>query len=512
MQTALRSLAVLGLIGTCAAASAFAGPTLDSVQAGWTPLVSWWGGGDPAQAVSNLTRLTSAVSAVLHRTDIDDPTRQFIDDSIDQLSDFDLHAFHELLPEAHDGFRELRVRGDLKGNRYSVRRADEGQPFQVSLSGPRRGLADFSQVIRSKLIPRKDDEDSYLIGLHFGLGVGRLSWDQTVHAIADFGRIVSNADPRIGAADKLQAAPASLALVRSLHPNLAKEDVESTALLFDAYPGVSRAFSQIGQLDDMRSQDSGLGYRHVTVKMRASPERLAKRHPAVAKHLKGMGEIAHLNVRWVDAKSRTLMKWVIDTETLLFSTECYIKDGMLLPFAGKTVFADEGVDPLSDTLKRTRAFVLARVQLFGVVITLSNLKANLDYAPHATYATMAATINSVPTINVEGAAAGIIDALIPGNIHSLTQDFFRRAATGNGKQGMALKLAAGSETRGDDGVVEASFELDALDSRLVKMGVGMVNDRVMPDNEVMDDGKKILAEIHDAFMSDLSRYKGRLGS
>jgi hypothetical protein len=500
--------------------SALAVPALDSVQAGWTPLVSWWGDGDPTQAVTNLTRLTNAFSTVLHRTEIDAHTQKFMDDSLEQLSDFDLHEFHELLPEQRDGFRELSVRGDLKGSRYSVRRADPAQPFRVSLTGPRRGLADFSQVIRSKLLPREDDEDSYLIGVRFGLGVGRFSWDQTTHAIADFGRIVSNADPRVGAAAQLQgdfvdkphASPASLALVRSLHPNLAKDDVEPTALLFDAYPSLSRTFSQVGQLEDLRAEDLGAGARHLSVSLHGSPERLAKNHAAFAKHMERMGKIAHIDVRWVDAQSRTLVKWSVDSETLRFGMECYVKDGLLLPWAGKTVFTAEGVEPLSAQLEHTRAFIHARVQMLGVVVDLTNLKANLLYQPHDTYATMSASVNTVPSVHVEGATAGIIDVLIPGNIQSLTQGFFRRAAYGNAKQGIAIKAVAGSENRATDGVLEGSFDLEALDSRLVKMGVGMVNDRLMPNSEVFADAKKFLGEMHDAFMSDLSRYKGRLGS
>lgn len=514
--------ALIAVLGASAAGTALAlpvvdrgqagMPAMDSVQAGWMPLVSCWGDGDPTQAITNLTRLTSAFSTVLHRTEIDAPTRKFMDDSFEQLSDFDLHDFHEILPEEHEGFRELRVRGELKNGRYSVRRADPAQPFRVSLTGPRSGLADFSQVIRSKLLPREDDEDSYLIGVRFGLGVGRFSWDQTMHAISDFGRIVSNADPRLNAADKPPASAASLALVRTLHPNLAKDDVEPTALLFDAYPSVSHVYSQFGQLEDLRAEDLGQGARHITAKMRATPERLTKSHPAFAKHMQRMGEIAHIDVRWVDAKNRTLVKWSIDSETLRFGMECYIKDGLLLPFAGKTVFVDQGVEPLGPELEHTRAFIHARVQMFGVKVTLTNLRANLRYQPHDTYAVMSANVNSVPNVSVEGAAAGIIDVLIPGNIQSLTQDFFRRAVQGNSKHGIAMRAALGSETRNGDGVLEGSFDLEALDSGLVKMGVGMVNDRLMPSAAVFDDAKRILGEMHDAFIADLSRYKGRLGS
>jgi hypothetical protein len=512
MHLSSRSVAALLLVASGLGSSALALSTLDTVQAGWMPLVSWWGGGDPARAVNNLTRLTSAFHTILHRTEIDAHTQSFIDGALEQLSDFDLDEFHALLPEQHSGYRELRVRGDLKSAQYVVRRADSAQPFQVSLGGPRRGLADFSQVISSKRVAHAGEPDSYLVGLSFGLGVGRFSWDQSVFALADFGRIVSNADPRLGAADKPVAPASARAQVRALHPDLAPDDVEPTALLFDAYPSLSRAFSQVGQLDDLRAEELGNGARHITLRMHASPERLAKHHPEFAKHIDRMGKIAHVDVRWVDAESRTLVKWSIDSDTLRFGMECFIKDGLLLPWAGKTVFADQGINPLSPELERSRVFMHTRVQMLGVTITLSNLRVNLRYQPHDSYASISANVNSMPKVEVQGATAGIIDVLIPGNIQSLTEDFFRRAALGNDKKGIAIQVVAGSEQRDQDGVVEGRFELDALDSRLVKMGVGMVNDRILPSSQVVADGKRILGELHDAFMADLSRYRGRLGS
>lgn len=512
MRRRLRSL-WLGLALLCFAASAAALSSLDGVQAGWTPLVSWWGGGDPERAVQNLTQLTHAFGAVLHRTDIDAPTRRFMDESLKQLSDFDLHGFHKLLPEERGASRELLVRGDLVGDRYAVRRADARTPFQVSLRGPRRGLADFSQRIRSKVEFRPgDDQSSYLIGVQFGLGVGRLSWDQTVNAVADFGRIVSNADPRPSAPDKPTPSAESIAQVRALHPKLAPEDVEPTALLFDAYPALSRAFSQFGQLEDVRTSEAREGYRHVTVRMRGSPDRLKQKHAPFAKHMARLGKIARIDGRWVDARNRTLMKWVLDSQTLVFTLECYIKDGLLLPTSGKLVHADAGVDPMSDALRHTRAYLQARVQLFGITMTLRQLKLNLSYRPQETYATMKASVNSVPKVSVEGATAGLIDVFIPGNIQSLTEDFFRRAVSGNEGKGITLGVVLGSENREAGGVLEGDVALDALDSRLVKMGVGMVNERVLPSGEVLEDGKKLVAELHDAFMRDLSRYKGRLGS
>lgn len=516
MRSAFRSPLVLGLVTLCTAGSALALSSFDSTEAGWTPLVSLWGKGDPQVAVKNLGQLTTAYSAVLHRTDVDKATQEFVDDAIEQLSDFNLEGFHKLLPEERNGFRELWVRGELKGDRYAVRRADGTKAFRVSMKGPRKGLADLSEMIRAKLNTGKSDERSYLIGLRVGLGVSKLEWTPTVQAITEFGRLVSTADSRAGASDKLKPSAAAVSQVKSLHPKLAPEDVQSAAVLWEAYPALSKALSQIGQLEDVREVDTGKGYQHVTVRMSELTDRLAKRHAPFAKHMKKMGKIGRFDIRWVDSKNRTLMNWFIDSETLQIRNECYLKEGQLLPFSGKKVFADEPVDPFSDYLKNTRAIVQARLQLLGVVVQLKNLKLDLFYQPHGSYAEMGATLTSSPGVEIEGAAlgfvpTGLIDAFIPGNIRSLTLDFLRVASKGNEKKGVVASLNLGSEQPGGDGVIEAGLDIEALDNYLVKIGVGMVNERLIPSDEVLKDAKGLLTEIHDAFSQDLSRYKSRVG-
>lgn len=474
-------------------------------------MISWWGAGDEHKAVQTLDNLTHAFSAVLHRSEVDAPTREFVDEALDELQDFDLSDFHDLLPETRGGYRELSLRGELRGDRYMLRRAEPGSSFLVSASGPRRGLADLSQVLRAKHIRSEDGPDSYLLNVKLGLGLGNLTWDQTVHAIADFGRIVADANPRGAGLEDPRPSQDAVALTKKMHPKLAAEDVASVALLFDAYPAVSRAFSQVGELEDVRGASAGAGYEHVTVRMRALPARLAERHPALAEHLKKLGKLAHFDFRWVDEKNRTLMRWVIDSEKLLFSTECYLKDGLLLPAAGKTVLVDQPIDPMSDALKRSHLFMQTRVSMFGVSITLSNLRANVRYTPSATHGLLVGSVQAPPRVAVAGTGAAFIDVLIPGSLESLTHDFFAHAARGNDKKGVVISIGAGSESREQGGVIETNVELEALDSKLVKMGVGMVNERLIPSGEVLNDAKALLTSLHDAFVADLSRYKARLG-
>lgn len=518
MRSVFRSPLLLGALTLCSAGSALAISTsFDSTQAGWQPLVTWWGNGDAQMAVKQMTAQAKVYDAVLHHADIDKPTQDFVDEALEMLSDFNLEGFHKLLPEERAGFRELWVRGDLKGSTYYVKRADIKQPFKVAVKGPRRGLGEFSEMIRAKLNEDKaGDERSYLIGIRGGAGVGKLNWEQTVGAATDFGRIVSNGDPRSGATDHPKPSSQSIATIKKLHPQLASEDLQPLGVLWDAFPTLSATLSQIGHLENVREADTGKGYQHVTVEMRGLVDRLSEKHPKFAKHMKKLGKIGRFDIVWADDKGRTLMKWFVDSETLVIKNECYLKDGQLLPFQGKKIFADEPVDPLSDRLKKTKFVIQARLQLLGVVLNLKNLKGDVFYENKGTYMEGGAIINSVPGVEVDGAAlgfvpTGVIDAMIPGNIRSLTLDFFRVAAKGNDKKGVNIMLNMGADTQGGDGVVEAGIDLEALDNYLVKIAIGMVNERLIPPTDVINDAKALLTEIYDGFVADLGKYRSRVG-
>lgn len=516
MALAWRSRWLWGAFAACAASSALAVSALDATHAGWSSLIQLCGRGDTPAALRTLSHWTSAYGTALHHTDIDKPTQRFVDDSLSLLSDFDLEGFYELLPEKSGSFRELWVRGELSGGRYTIRRADGGQAFRVGMKGPRRALLDMSQTVRAKRNESRDGEEhSYLLGARLGFGIGKLSWDGAVDAGKDFARLVGSGDPRTGVfADAPRPSQESLDSVRKLHPKLTADDVAPIALLFEAFPATSRALSQVGELQDVRGPNGGSVYQHIKVTAHGLPERLAQHHPKLARHLRKLGKIARFDIRWLDAKQRSLMNWHIDSETLTIRTECYVKDGQLLPFKGKTVFADEPVDLMGSSLAHTHTITDGRFQLLGVVVKISQLRSDLYFTPHGSHAELQVRMTSMPGVEIEGAAlgfvpTGLIDAFIPGNMRDLTLAFFRVATSGNDKKGIVIGVNAGAEQAGADGVLEVAIDLEALDNRLVKMGVGMANARLVPDDDVSADDKALATEIHAGFAKDLARFKTR---
>jgi len=512
-RSALAGTLLLGAAGSAAALASY-----DATEAGWSPIIKLFGHGDARAAVQKLGVVTRAYNAALHHTEIDKPTQQFIDDSIEELEDFDLEGFHALLPEERNGGRELWVRGELSGDKFVVRRADGGKNYKVGLRGPRKALGDFSELIRSKMNETNDgDERSYLVGVRVGLGIGQLRWDDAIAAAADFGRIVSTADSRSASPGAPEPSSTAKGKVKQLHATLNAEDALPLAVLFDAFPALSEALSQMGRVEDVRTVNAAKDYQQVKVKLKGLPERFAEKHEDFAKFAKKLGKFALIDLNWVDMQGRSLMKFHIDSNELVIHADCYVKDGQLLPFSGAKVFAEEPIDPLSDQLARTRSIITARLQLLGVVVKIKNLKSDLYYTPKGAYADMAASTTAMPSdVEVEGAAlgfvpTGLIDAFIPGNIRSLTMDFLRVATKGNDKKGIVLSGVAGAEAPGGDAVIEAGIDIEALDNNLVKIGMGMVNHRLIPNDDVIADIKSYLGEVHDAFVKDLGRYKSRVG-
>jgi hypothetical protein len=498
------------------AATAFA-LAADGTVVGWTPLVSLWGHGDVGLAVRSLRDVTQAYDTVLHHTEIDEPTQKFIDRSLEELQDFNLEAFHELLPEKRDGFRELLVRGDLSGKKYLVKRALLGTPFEVGVHGPRRSLADMSGMLRAQPHANHGDYRSYLIGGRIGLGIGNLSWRALTDAGVDFLRLASTADPRANVADHPQASDDTRTRVKTLNPGLGDEDVEVLALLYDAFPALAKALGGVGKIEDVRVQSAAsASYQHLTLRMRALPDRLKQRFPDFAKHLRKLGDLARANVRWVDSQGRTIMNIQAQTNQLLLAFDCYVKDGHLLPFRRAQVFEAEPIDPMGDALKSSRFVIDARLEMLGVIIKLDQLRADVRYEARETYASVDASVTQVPGIRVEGRAlgflpTGLLDAFIPGNMEGLTREFFEVATRGNNKKGIAIHSEIGSEVAGEKGAISTSLDVEALDNFLVKMGVGIVNDRVLPDDDAIHEQKALAAELHDAFVRDLTRFTGRVG-
>ncbi|MFT3928480.1 MAG: hypothetical protein QM778_38480 [Myxococcales bacterium] len=430
------------------AASAHAAQLDSAALGGWKPMVTLWGG-DVQGAVQTLDKVTQALSAAIHKYEIDKPTQKFIDGVLDELHDFDLDGVYKLLPDERDGGRELNVKGALTGDRYLISRAEPGSKYFVSMTGPRSGLADFSLYVHAD--QRENSEmDSLVVGGAAGLGVGPLSYRHAVEAQRELLRIVTTGNADAGATQSLPKSGLAREAVRETNPGLGDEDIDALALLFDAYPTLARALIDLGRVEDIRVADTGKNYFHITTSMRAEPKRMEKKYPALARHARRLADILTAKARLLDDKGRDLARFSVDSEKLQLTIEVYVRDGQLLPFDDNQVYENEPFDPMVEGQRKFSLTANARINMLGIVVNIKNLRGDAMYEAHDSYASATATMTNVPKLKVEGRALGLfspgfLDIFIPSNIQDITEQFFRVVAKGNDGKGSSRRRRVGRQ-------------------------------------------------------------------
>lgn len=479
---------------------------------GWSPVITMWGG-DVDGAISQLDRVTSALSASIHHYEIDAPTQRFIDGMLEELEDFDLDGVYDLLPDARNGGRELNVQGALSGKRYLVRRAKPGSAYFVSMNGPRSGLADMALHVHAQQREGKE-HDTLLIGGHAGLGLGPITFRALAEAQRELLRMVTVGHPVAGEKPLPKSGLAREA-VREMNPGLGDEDLDALALLFDSYPLLGRALIDLGRVQDVRSKDSG-SYYHITTRLKAEPKRMEKKYPALAKHAKRLGNIVQATIRLVDEQDRTLVRIKVDSEQLTADLELYVNDGLLLPFEGKKVYRDEPVDPLANTLNQASVLIDAQVNMLGIHAKVEELRIDANVQAHDSYASVDARFTKNPRVEIQGRALGlfapaVLDLFIPGNIEGITQEFLDVITKGNGGKGLHGHAELGAKSMAAPGAISGTGSLEIMDTFLVKMGGGMVADRLLITPKEKDEAFKLAGDLHDAFVLDLKSFKQRVG-
>lgn len=502
-------MAGLGLL-TLGAAAAHA--ATDSNMAGWTPMITLWGG-DVKGAVKTLDEVTGALDAVIHRYEIDKPTQKFIDGVLDELKDFDLDGLYKLLPDKTSTGRELNVKGELKGNRYLVGRAEPGSAYGVSMLGPRSNLGDMSVHVHAQQKDGKE-HDTLLLGGEAGLGIGPITFRAMTEAQRELLRLVADGNPVAGA-EPLPKSGIAREAVREMNPGLGEEDIDALALLFDAYPNLARKLSQFGRVEDLKAASTKGDYTHITVKMRAEPKRFEKEYPQFAKHIKRLGDVLDGKARLLDDQGRDLVRLTVNSKAMTVGVECYTKDGLLLPFDDHQVYESEPLDLLGGTLTKPRILAQARVNLLGIVMHAKNVRADVEYTAHDSYASLKASMTTVPKLKVEGRAFGLfapgfLDIFIPGNIQSITEEFFRVVAKGNHGKGAHVQGAIGAKQAGESGAISGEGSVEIMDTFLVKLGGSFAADRLMITPKAKDEAIKLAGDMHDAFKVDLANFKKRV--
>ncbi|SFM36174.1 hypothetical protein [Marinobacter zhejiangensis] len=494
--------------------SLLAAPT-ETVQWGWRPPVELAGEGEPEAAVRQLRHYIQLQRLVMERTDYHDQTRAFVDDLWESLESFDLEGFYQLLPEQQAPWRALTVYGEVGPDQYHI-----GPEPRLRPGSDQPGLGDFRAEVRAREIDA-EDATHYLLDANVGIGLGNVGWPSVVRAAEEALRMVGGQEtgqvtPRLTDLEGTLARDSGGELevyrrqARGLNPALSEAELDLLAPVWASYPQMWQLVSGLGTLDDLLIVDEGEpGYRQVHGVFTLHPQRLANAYPDLARYLERLDSLVKAELNLYDEYGR-LIRVGVDSERLQGTLSMVVRDGQVVPVRyEKPVAEAPRFDPREP--RQLRAHVDARLDVLGIIAEVEGMSFEIAYEPTAQGARFVAQGRSVPRVGVGGRALGvlpasIIDVVLPKRIDQLMRDFLTVACEGNSQQGITGIVEVGGGA-GEPGQLQLAAAFEGLDNFFVRIGMGIINNRVIPGERVSEDLKNLVNDAHQAFSSDLDQFE-----
>ena len=498
------------LPGAVAAAFAFSISTAmavspDILMRGWKPSVDVVGHGEPAVAVSKMREVTDLQRVVLHNTDYHAQTQAFVDGLWASLERFDLRKFYSLLPEETGDWRQLQVYGSRQGTRYLM-----GPEATIlgNEQGQIQSLGDVAVQIKAR--PVEDQGNyNYLLSSTLSVGVGDMQWPAVVDATEETFRIVVQGDESFQKQSRFTSDFRYQAKVHAMNPELDDEDVAILAPLWAAFPEMWDLLAALGQVQEVVvSPSTKQDYRHLQGTFQIKPAMMAKRYPELAAHLDKLNSLLKFDMNIANQDGRVL-RLSMDSENLVAHLEGFVKDGRLLPVKDNKVLVDaptrwRGKQQLMATIDST-------MSILGIITHMTNVQAVIDYEEMPNGARITTRVNKVPDVKVGGYAlgimpAGLVNFFIPRSIDELMVEFLEVACNGNNGKGVVAQMQFENGRDGQQTQMHFTSEFEGMDNFMVRIGMGIVSDRIIPDTDVSEDIRRLVFDTQDAFSKDLDGF------
>ena len=471
-----------------------------AVWRGFRPFVIAAGDGDSERAV----RYLRTGNDILRKADVhlkrDSKTLNFETEAHACMEEFDLKSFLKLLPERDGPFRYFGFAGEPTKTAYRVWAA-RGPSFEVHAGSARRDFGDSSGVLSMRKLKR-DDTQRYVVRWRSGAGVGDIAW-QSILAGARDGLTILDEPPERDRPVILRAAESFL---KKHQPKLGPEDRRVLAAFWGSFPEVAMLLSGVGTVDDVIANvDPTTGATRVHLVSRWDAERLERVYPELSDYVSDLGKLAEATIRLADANGHTLLTFRGDTERMRSRLDFFVKDGLIVP--------SKAHKPLIGTaprFERMRAHANFHFQAFRLHFRIHDFTTELSYRETSRGFVLAGRNLRVPKVEVSGAAfgifpAGMLDWFIPGDMESLARSFFKVAVEGNEGRGMEWRVRF---DRAEDGLstVDARIGIEVLDSALIRAGMALAADKMVPDDDQLEDIRRLAGAYRKAFDKDVARF------
>ncbi len=477
----------------------------DVIERAWRPPVELTGQGNADLAVSRMRDYVSLQRLMMDHTEYHQQTQDFVNDLWRSLERFDLEGFYRLLPEERSQWRQLQVFGAADRGVYRI----GPEPLTTEAASDTWNLGDFEARIRAREIDASS-ATHYLLNGNLELGLGGITWPSMVQATRETLRLMVESDPNFSG-NRSVPAERYRSLVHSMNPQLTPREVEVLAPLWAAYPDMWNLIAGLGQVEGLLVSGGSQGdYREVAAVFVLDPDRLRHGYPSLSQYLDQLDNLLQFQLRVYDDHGQ-LMALAFDTETLRGKLTMSISDGQVLPTRhGKPITDPQPFDPRHP--KQLTVRVNSQMDILGIIANVQGMTAQVEYLPTATGARFEWKIQDVPGIRVGGRALGmvppdLIDVFIPQRIDELIVDFLTVACKGNNGDGIAGSLELRESEDGGSTRLNAEGSFEGLDNFLVRVGMRIINNRIIPNGSVSEELRQLVYDVHEAFSRDLDQFE-----
>lgn len=498
----------------------------------WKPIVTFAGNGQPQLAIDRLRGINDVQKLMVDNSRFDDASRHFIDELWGSIEDFNLSRFYSILPEKNGDWRELHVEGRRQGDAYcyvDVSRQHNNAIERINT------LGDSSLWVRAKKIDMPDHHQThYLMGMDWRIGWGSYSWQSFRNTVNQSVALLSLPNekstdlPDIAAHNVVTKNDAFTkditkenieTAVRQMNPTLGDEDVAVIAPLWAAFPHLWESFAAMGKVEDVLvDKDTSIfsadphrqGLRDVNIVISLDRKKLKLNYPAIADYLQRINDLVTMNLAVANHDGR-LMNLTLDTTGLKVRINMLVDGVGLVPVENGQAKRDKIVY-FADQDIPMAAVVDASIDMLGVHTDISHIASTVNYHPYGDGVRIELAMNTLPTVKVQGRALGIIptgfiDTILPTRLDDIILEFMSVAIKGNEGKGIVASVTLENTPNWGVTNLTAKGDIEALDSLLARIGVAIVNQRLMPSE---DQGQALLAltrASRKAFDEDLALYE-----
>lgn len=486
----------------------------------WKPIVIFAGNGQPRLAIDKLRGINELQSLMVDHSTFDPQSKRFIDELWGSIEDFNLTRFYSILPEQNGEWRELHVQGRRQGDEYcyvDVSRQNANAIERINT------LGDSSLLVRAKQIHAPDNRTHYLMGADWHIGWGSYSWQSFRSTVNESVRILSLPEPAPG--DVSVAERERLrSIVRGMDSKLGDEDIAIIAPLWAAFPHLWEHFSGMGRVENVLVEKNASLYgldpardriKDVDIIISLDPEKIKRNYPAIASYLDRVDDLLTLTLK-LSTPEGQLLKVSFDTTGLTLRISMLVDGDGLVPVDNDRPKPEKTVH-FGDTDLHMMAVVDATIDMLGVTTDVTNIRSTLAYHPFGDGVRIDLNLNTLPTVKVQGRALGLIptgfiDALLPTNIDEIILEFMQVAVKGNDGKGIEASIALQNTPTWGVTHMALNGHVEALDSLLARIGVAIVNQRLIPSEAQGNELITLARTSRKAFDQDLAQYEKIVGS